>query len=295
MQAFRLLVRLAPLTPLWILCPPAAAQSVTYELHATSDYVQGCYEPCDCPLTLFENLGGVFELTYDSATPDGFDHYLVDQVAWTIGTPQGPLAVSGSGSYSIGGQFALSQRLQLDLSIDGEPAQAFDSGLQIGGSSFPVIDLAISMNGLVCFDRVFDLNAAPLSVGSAHCTAAPNSVGAGANIKAVGSPVVAADDLHLLVQGAPPQTFGLFFFASNPTQLPLGEGFLCATGSLRRLPPPLQSDPDGNRLRKLLLSQPPAAGLLLPGSTWSFQYWYRDQAGGPSGFNLSDAVAVSLL
>ena len=29
-----------------------------------------------------------------------------------------------------------------------------------------------------------------------------------------------------------------------------------------------------------------------PGSTWHFQYWFRDPAGGPNGANLSDAISV---
>jgi len=31
-----------------------------------------------------------------------------------------------------------------------------------------------------------------------------------------------------------------------------------------------------------------------PGSTWSFQFLYRDPAGGPAGFNLTNAVELTL-
>ena len=37
----------------------------------------------------------------------------------------------------------------------------FDSGLLYGGAEFPAIRIAISLNGQVCFDTVFDLHAAP--------------------------------------------------------------------------------------------------------------------------------------
>lgn len=30
-----------------------------------------------------------------------------------------------------------------------------------------------------------------------------------------------------------------------------------------------------------------------PFSTWNFQFWYRDGAGGPFGFNLSDGLEVT--
>ena len=33
-------------------------------------------------------------------------------------------------------------------------------------------------------------------------------------------------------------------------------------------------------------------GLILPGDTKFFQLWYRDTAGGPIGFNLSDGLSV---
>ena len=47
---------------------------------------------------------------------------------------------------------------------------------------------------------------------------------------------------------------------------------------------------------ELDLAAPPAnsgAGQITAGSTWNFQYWYRDpQLPGGSGFNLSDALQV---
>jgi hypothetical protein len=33
-------------------------------------------------------------------------------------------------------------------------------------------------------------------------------------------------------------------------------------------------------------------GNLLGGSTWNFQMWFRDTAGGPAGSNLSNAVEM---
>jgi hypothetical protein len=54
-------------------------------------------------------------------------------------------------------------------------------------------------------------------------------------------------------------------------------------------------DSFGDVERLLDFTQPPAGGgpgQIEPGSTWNFQLWYRDPAGGGSGFNLSDALSA---
>jgi hypothetical protein len=45
--------------------------------------------------------------------------------------------------------------------------------------------------------------AASVPLGTSYCTAAPNSVGPGATITAIGSGVVAQQDLGLVAQGGP--------------------------------------------------------------------------------------------
>lgn len=271
----------------------ANAQAIPYELHATSDFISGCFDPCDCPLKLHPDLTGLFELEFLNSTPNFFDNYLVRNVSWVVQQGNTQLVVTGSGEYSIGGSLALTQRMTLDLSINGAAPVSFDSGFVLGGQSFPAIDIDIAMNDFFCFDQVFAINTAPLSIGSTYCVINPNTVGPGACIRALGSDVVQDNDFSLVALGAPPQTFGIFFYGTNATQTPLGEGFLCATGSIRRLQPVLQSDPAGNRLRRIDLTDPSVSGDLQPGNTRYFQYWYRDPGGGPVGFNLSDGVCVS--
>lgn len=73
--------------------------------------------------------------------------------------------ITGSGTYRVGGEVALVQQLSLDLRIGRGPVTHFDSGLVGGASSFPGIDLEISMNGGTCLDTVIDLHAKPASRG----------------------------------------------------------------------------------------------------------------------------------
>jgi hypothetical protein len=132
-----------------------------------------------------------------------------------------------------------------------------------------------------------------------YCVAAPNSVGAGAPIDHAGSTSVSAEDLAFTASGAPPGQFGVFFYGPDPAQVPFGEGFLCiAAGALGiyRLPP-VVIDGTGSVQQPIDWDAPPAGsgpGALQPGSAWCFQFWYRDPLGGPAGFNLSDALEVSL-
>jgi hypothetical protein len=35
------------------------------------------------------------------------------------------------------------------------------------------------------------------------------------------------------------------------------------------------------------------AELITPGSTWTFQFWYRDLAAGGAGFNLSNELSAT--
>jgi len=135
-----------------------------------------------------------------------------------------------------------------------------------------------------------------------YCVAAPHSQGPGAEIGWSGSTSVGTNDLTLTVQDAPSGNFGLFFYGPEATQIPFGDGFRCvgsgATG-LFRLAPPVQTDGTGGAERLVDFTQPPAnggAGAILPGSTWYFQFWFRDPMGpGGGGFSLSNGLSVTFL
>ena len=55
--------------------------------------------------------------------------------------------------------------------------------------------------------------------------------------------------------------------------------------AILRAAPLLSSRQDGN--------PPTAAGTMTPGSTWHFQAWFRDPAGGGAFFDLSDGLTIT--
>jgi len=64
----------------------------------------------------------------------------------------------------VGGEFAITQQLTLDLSANGGPARHFDSGVVAGGGGFPKIDATVSLHQeAACFDTVIHVVAAPIS------------------------------------------------------------------------------------------------------------------------------------
>lgn len=130
-------------------------------------------------------------------------------------------------------------------------------------------------------------------LGTSYCVAAPNSAGPGARIAALGSEVVADDDFTLVVEGAPPLAFGLYYYGPNAIQAPFGDGFRCVGGLTQRVYPIVRANAFGTAARRVQLGAAPALGSVVPGSTWKFQLWYRDQGGpGGNGFNVSDGLSV---
>ena len=70
------------------------------------------------------------------ATNGLFTDYSMFDVRWKVqgaayATPP-DAEITGSGTYSIGGEFAIQQQMQADLSVAGAPPEHFDSGRVIG-------------------------------------------------------------------------------------------------------------------------------------------------------------------
>ena len=142
----------------------------------------------------------------------------------------------------------------------------------------------------------YDFGDAPCPGPTTYCGTSPNSVGSGATIGHAGSTSLVANDLVLISHGLVPGKPGLFYYGPNQTAVLLGEGVRCVDGNLTRLDV-IVADALGSVADPLDLSSPPFSsgpGAVDVGDVRNFQFWYRDPAGGGAGFNLSDALELTL-
>jgi len=134
-------------------------------------------------------------------------------------------------------------------------------------------------------------------VGTAYCNpAVVNSTGVPAVISALGSDVVAQQSFLLKATELPPNKFG-YFLASEGQALianPGGsQGNLCLAQPLGRFAAQIQnSEANGEISIPVDLSAIPLLGTVMPGDTFNFQCWYRDNNPGSTS-NFSDAVSVN--
>jgi hypothetical protein len=123
------------------------------------------------------------------------------------------------------------------------------------------------------------------------CVTSRNSVGTGATMSHSGSVSVLANDLALRCDFLPVDEFGLFFYGSAPTMVPLGGGYRCVGGpKLFRLGI-MKSNQAGVAFYPVDNSALVKQGSFIPGSVWQFQYWYRD-SGITAGSSLSDGLQL---
>ena len=149
----------------------------------------------------------------------------------------------------------------------------------------------VSAGGLVTLARI-DSNA-PCPPPSTYCTSTANSSGNAATIGWLGTTSLARNDFVLTVDGAPRAHSGIFFYGQDALQQPLADGFLCIspfTPGLFRLYPAVRIDPAGHGERPLDFGALHGLGQITAGSTWRFQFWFRDWAAGGTGSNLSNGL-----
>ncbi|HEV8701718.1 MAG TPA: hypothetical protein VGV60_10655, partial [Candidatus Polarisedimenticolia bacterium] len=91
-----------------------------------------------------------------------FTNYTVTGINWSVNLGGTETFITGSGTYRIGGEFALQQELTLDLKVGDNKVERFTSGLVTGPAPFPVIAITISINNQYCFDTVFRIHASPV-------------------------------------------------------------------------------------------------------------------------------------
>jgi len=97
-----------------------------YRLNPASNFQRGCFAPCLCPIGLGEGVRGTLVLA-GSGFDGLFNNYTVTDVNWTVNLGDQALGVTGSGTYKVGGEFAVQQQLGLDLKVGDDAVQHFDS------------------------------------------------------------------------------------------------------------------------------------------------------------------------
>lgn len=168
MSARRLLLLLPALLPLLAAASapaadPGNAGGKILRLDERASFQHGCFDPCLCPLGPVLPVRGVFVLG-PAVIGDVVNFHEITDVYWRAGDGDQALhTITGSGSYRIT-NFGDERRhaLDLQLSVDGAPAQAFFSDFVPidGGASF--FDIPVSVNGVYCLDTLIRVSARPV-------------------------------------------------------------------------------------------------------------------------------------
>lgn len=134
-----------------------------YQLASASTSQEGCVGPCLCPVTIGRQLSGTFNLVQLNPSPP-FDRYSLDDISWTVTSPDGTLihTITGFGIYQRGGELYRMHQLVLELSIDKGDLMLFDSGLVPDDSEFPAISISVDL-GSTCYDIFLNIVASTRS------------------------------------------------------------------------------------------------------------------------------------
>ncbi len=131
---------------------------------------------------------------------------------------------------------------------------------------------------------------------STTCFGEPNSVGTRSVLRFNGSTQFSANDVTVSLASLPALTPALLFMGPETADVPVAGGRLCVGGSIQRIGVRF-AGLEGDTSFPLDLTSPPFTGggtAIGPGSTVTFQAWYRD-IGGPSGgtSNFTSATTVT--
>src|SRR5689334_19290240 len=139
----------------------AHAQTRTYALAVPpSSFDVGCQGPCDCAVQSRPTYGS-FDLV-----PTGFDGlydtYRVERYIASFNNGPGAVALMGSGTFRIGGEFAYMAQMTLDLTGPGGERFHVDSGLTTVRAPFPQVDVSCAAHAFACYDTVVRVGAKPV-------------------------------------------------------------------------------------------------------------------------------------
>ncbi len=230
------------------------------------------------------NLEGTFE--WSSGATSGYEN-------WSPGSPGGLaddqdyVVIESAGGFwedrfSTSNYHGIVQAPPQDCNANEVP-----DSYELVGDPYPSLD----WNGDGLLDECS-------SIG--FCTPTANSAStSGGYLEFEGSPVLAAGEFILSARDLPPLQWSLFVMSratSSPYPLPGSQGVLCLDAPLIRLNRPGHNEidvisSDGTRTLLVETAVPVQGQLLLPGETWHFQLWFRDQ--NPSATsNTTNGVSV---
>jgi hypothetical protein len=191
----------------------------------------------------------------------------------------------GAGNASTQLQFG-SANIDLPLEIVAAGDDVIACGNSVGdGALFGT--LTNTYNGWAARFEACDFGAK-----SSYCTAGVNSTGNASSLGGSGSPYVANNDFGLFANGLPALETGVFLMGTATDNTPFGNGTLCVGGAVHRLG--TASTAAGVATLALDVTDPSSpASQITAGSTWHFQFWYRDTTGGGAGFNLSNGLSAT--
>ena len=120
----------------------------------------------------------------------------------------------------------------------------------------------------------------PRRFGTNFCNATTNSTGSVGSLEALGSPIVANEDVVIEGRNLPPGEFGIFIMSDttmNGMPFPGNNGNLCLGGNYARNANPGRVLLNGRTYLTLDLTNPAmGAPAIQPGETRHFQFWHRD-------------------
>lgn len=255
---------------------------------------EGCPDAAD---DAFEPVGTATSRPIGFGTVSGLRSSWVDDDAYSLWLPRGTTVVVTMDLNNALGD--------LDLIVSGESG-TLDSSQALNqeqvaytntSSVDPVSPILVRVAPKswaydVCNVYSLDLEVLATSLGTIHCPTSVNGSGMEARLLPYGSDSVSANDLRFVAQLFPGANPGVLFAGTAQTQVPFGDGWICAGGSVVRL---RATSASGGAAFVQPDFTTPQGALITPGTTWNFQLLYRDLTlPGGAGFNLTNAVAIPM-
>jgi hypothetical protein len=128
-----------------------------------------------------------------------------------------------------------------------------------------------------------------------YCTSEYNSTGYKAWLDHTGDMTCCSNNTCLQAYGVPASALGIFFFGTQPAQIPLGNGWLCVSPfypGFYRLPS-VTTTPWMTASTHVDLAALPPYAAISAGQTRYFQFWFRDPAAGGNQSNFSNGLAIT--